>query len=190
MQTNAESATAELPDGITAEQLARHVARQEGIVRANAEPMPGPLNDAFNPVVPVFCGLTLREVVPTDMGLLKRLDSPLFREMAQLAKPPEERSTLTYEDDEIWELLYLFTRPARAARATLAIGRPAFREAALAFADALPVAAIGLKQQLLAIINQLWMRAFSTLIEYAPPPAADGSFPLPPAQPTTGSVGG
>lgn len=189
MDINAQkSAGPELPEGITAEQMDRHLKRQEGIMRAQMDAVPGPLADAFAGDVPKFCGLTLREVVPTDLGLLKRLDSPLHREMLQLAKPVEERVSPEFADEDVWELLYLFTRPARAARATLAMGRPQFREAALAFADALPPEAIGRRAELMAIVSQLWLRAFSTLVEHAPPPSADGSFPPPP--PTTASAGG
>ena len=189
METNAPARQSELPDGITQDQMDRHLRRQEGIARAQADPLPGPLLDAFAPELPTFCGIPLREVVPTDLGLLKRLDSPLHREMLQLAKPIEERAGIEYTDEELWELLYLFTRPARDARAALARGRPEFREAALSHADKLPAGAFAKRNELLAAISQIWLRAFSTLVEHAPPPGEGDSFRSPPA-PTTASAGG
>lgn len=93
--------------------------------RANADPLPGPLLDAFLPAP----ALT-RPVVAGDFIVLKRLNSPLleqFFKTHELARrvragtaAPEEQVSTTLTNDETAELLYLFGNPSGRTRALLA----------------------------------------------------------------------
>jgi hypothetical protein len=170
--------------------------------QAAATPLPGPLavafgaDDALN-----VAGLTLRPVVASDFAILQRLDSPMLRQAQAAAEHarqvavgelPESAPVpgTPYEQEELAELLYQFTRPLREVRAALAQGRPAFREAAMeATFDRLPPTAIGPVMERLV---ENFTRCFATAVAHqAPTPSGETrvDFCRPP-QPATGLGGG
>ena len=157
---------------------------------ASAHPLPGPLLDAFLSTQISAAGLTLQPIVASQITLLKRIESPILLRMAELAKPVEERMAVTFTDEDIYELLFIFSRPIGELRALFSrIGREAFREAALeAVGDKLPPLAA---QSLEAKVWDHFAAAFDTAVGYRAPDDGSGTvFTPPPAVPVTGSAGG
>lgn len=174
-----------------------YVEKAERLVRggheAASDPLPGPLLNAFLPEPLVAAGLELRPVVASDWAILKRLDSPILKELARAsvaAKNPELAGpTTTFEEEDIWELLFLWTNPPPVVRAALAKGRPQFREHVLAtLADKLPGGVIGQGQQLIDALFGNLLRSLSTQIGHEPRAESNADFRL--APPATASAGG
>lgn len=169
----------------------------QGNAAAAADPLPGPLLDAYLPEPFQAAGLELRPVVPSDIAMLKRLKSPLIELMKQSAAAhalpdsgaaPEPK--VEFGDEEVWELVYLWTHAPRENRALLAKGAPAFREAAMAMADGLPMAVATQGREIMNAIVGNYLRAFSTRLAHAPAASGEGNFPKPPAHGATASAGG
>jgi hypothetical protein len=178
--------------------------RQPHIRRANAEPLPGPLSQAFTLDELKQFGFTIRPVVASDFILLKRLDSPLYRQTFALAEharqikaqeiPPDAQPPVTkYDDEECVEMIYQFTRPLEEVRRVLKRGRDHFRETALAtITDAIPIAQMDAYPRLVTTVIENFTAAFSTAVEYGAS-EKDGDetvFTTPPGANATASVGG
>lgn len=170
------------------EELRRSEARHQKMEQAAANPLPGPLFDAYAHLPETIAGLTIRPLVHYDFVLLKQLDSPLLRHL-RAATDGAETPPTPYGDDEGYELIFLFTRPARDAAAILARGRSVFRRAA--------VEMIGMNVSpadtalLMKAVEREVLRAFATVVNYEPRAPADGTvFTPPPAAPATDSAGG
>jgi hypothetical protein len=160
---------------------------------AAAVPLPGPLLDAFLPATLTAAGFKLRPVVAADWAILQRIESPLLAELTELRKPTEERSPVAYTDEQIWELLWLWTVPVREARACLAKGLPTWRERVMEeTADSLPPSIIADRAGILTALAGNLLRSLSTSVTYQSPrgPEAPQVFTTPPAGPRTGSAGG
>lgn len=175
--------------GLTAEQLAAHEQRIEARQAAAGDPLPGPLLDAFFPAAMKVAGLELRPVVAYDLTFLKKIDSPLYRYLLELEKPLEERKVVAFEDDDIWEILFVLTRPPAEVARVLRQGREVFRAEALAVtAYVLPMVSRPLAEK---AITEHFASAFATSVGYSPTPTEGGQvFTMPPAARPMGSAGG
>src|ERR1017187_6604772 len=121
---------AELPPDIAAG------LREEANKRAAADPLPGPLADAFlKGAIPWGDGRFVRRVVASDWKILKGLDSPIFRQILEPQKDPTLREETVYSDEEQWEMCWQFTHSPADNRALMAKGRPAYRAEAEKWAD-------------------------------------------------------
>ena len=110
--------------------------REESNKRAAADPLPGPLADAFlKGAIPWGDGRFVRRVVASDWKILKALDSPIFRQMLEAQKKPELREETVYSDEDQWEMCWQFTHTPAENRALIAKGREAYRAAAETWAD-------------------------------------------------------
>lgn len=176
----------ELDPGLVERMAKRETARAE----ANVIPLPGPLLDAFLPPLVFAAGQRLRPMTASDVAILQRINSPLIRMMVEAGKPPEEQTPVVTTDEELWELLFLWTRPAREARAAIAPGPQAFREAALSFADTLPFGIIVHRQAIFHTLEQHFASAMATALSYRAANPEGTVFTPPPAGPGMGSVGG
>lgn len=173
-----------------------YVERAANLVRggheAAADPLPGPLLDAFLPEVLRAAGFELRPVVASDWAALKRIQSPLLTELrrASLLKEHPELATekTTFTEEEVWELLFLWTHPPRESRALLANGPQAYREAAMQVADKLPPNVIAEAQAIVDALFGNLLRSLSTQVGHAP--AGDDGPGFPSAPPQTASAGG
>ncbi len=201
----------EIPRGLTQADLDAHARRQAAITEANDTPLPGPLEEAFlpQPTLSVTlsntlstAGLTLRRMVPSDEPILLALKSPLILRLKKGApevsdkvsdKVPldlsEEAEAARWHD--LWELLYLWTRPVAESRAVLAYGRQYFREQALAAtADILPDTVLTEAPAIMQALALNYIRAFATVINYQAPAKEGEVFTVPPTAPATASAGG
>lgn len=173
-----------------------YVEKAESLVRggheAASDPLPGPLLDAFLPEPLIAAGFVLRPVVASDWAVLKRIESPLLKELARVsvaAKNPElAGETTIFVTEDIWELLFLWTHAPPLVRATLAKGRPHYRETAMAQADALPLTFVGKEKEIIDALFGNLMRSLATQVGHAPRAETNGDFRL--APPATASAGG
>lgn len=185
---------AELYPGHAAES-ARKAERDRHVAQANAEPFPGPLADAFANG-PIRLGeFTVREFVPMDAALLRRLDSPFYRQLLEILKPKEQRQATPCEDLDEWVVIYLFTRPCAEAEAVLNQGVAEFqRQARAAFAHN-PRLNLALYQDLFEACAHRIITAFDTALRWRTrdPEALPGQaevFTMPPPAKMTASAGG
>lgn len=111
-------------------QAQKHYATNEAVKRANADPLPGPLANAFGGELVHVGPFAIRPLVAYDMALLKKLDSPLYHQMLEAAKPAEEQRQMDWTDEDGYEMVYQFSRTPSECRAALAKGREHFREMA------------------------------------------------------------
>ncbi|HSY42848.1 MAG TPA: hypothetical protein VK811_02990 [Candidatus Acidoferrum sp.] len=188
------------------------------IERAHAAVLPGALREAFGgeaargPLETGALGLQ-----PVTLGLtanLERIKSPLLdivRIMREVfsgsregnASQREEGegdprmelirqkvSELKFDEEQIAETVFIFTRPQKRVRKLLDAGHDTFREAAMdELGDKLHPTQIAALQRACA---QHYVASFATIISYGSPPVENGEavFHLPSPSNATGSVGG
>jgi hypothetical protein len=181
------------------------------IERAHSAVLPGALRTAFAGETARANGFALE---PVTLGLtanLERIKSPLLdvvrimreafsekpvndhqkgesEERASLIR--EKVSELKFDEEQIAETAFVFTRPQKRVRKLLEAGRDKFREAAMEeLGDKLHPTQMAVLQRACA---QHYVASFATIIGYAAPPAENGEAVFPPPSPgeTTGSVGG
>lgn len=187
----AQPSTVELYPGY-AEELKRKRERDANIAHAGATPLPGPLAEAFASGPVKIGDYTIREFVPMDAAILRRLNSPFYQQIIETLKPKEERRPTPTEDSDEWVVIFLFTRSCLEAERVLDLGVAEFqRQARAAFAHN-PRLNLALYNDLYQACAARVVRAFSTALHYrASTPEADSTvFTTPPAEPTTASVGG
>ena len=177
----------ELYPGHAADQQ-RQAGRAREIARATAAVLPGPLADAFAGAPTVIAGLTVRPLVHYDFVLLRKLGSPLLKQL-DAAVTGEARTPIT--DEQGYEIIWQFTRPIREVIAAVALGPEKFRERA--------ITDIGLTlgpievALLVKAVEAEFLRSFATKLKYGSPPAeSEGTVFTPPPAPaaTTASAGG
>lgn len=181
----------ELYPGHRAEQE-RQARRHAHLAEAGAEPFPGPLAAAFAEGPLRLGEFTVREFVPMDAAILRRLDSPFYRQILEILKPKEQRRPTPVADADEWEVIYLFTRSCAEAEAKLNEGAAAFAQAARAAFAHNPRINLGLYQELAEACAGRIVAAFHTALAYKSARAEeDGTvFTRPPTRPTTASAGG
>ena len=170
----------------------RQTERRDALrVAARAEPLPGPLLDAFAGVPEEIAGFRLRPVVHYDFVLLRLLDSPILKHLAGNAERESGPTPLT--DDDSYVLIYQLSQPIQ-VWVDWWEKHPDRPRAAAAFRR-LARAEIGLKHGplevalLIRAAEREIVRAFSTVVKYAPKETS-GDFLSPPAPKETASAGG
>jgi hypothetical protein len=183
--------TADMPleeiERIEAERFRTQLGHQE---RAAAEPLPGPLAQAFAGGPLTHAGVTLRPMVASDIVILKQLRSPLYLRLIEHAKAEEERKGIEFTDEEGFEMIYQFAVPLRQVRDELAKGREFFRSQAVErIGDQVNPADLKLLSELV-VLNLA--NAFSTAVNYGNKTTGEGEsfFTKPPAPLKTDSAGG
>lgn len=154
------------------------VLRNMAVARAQGDPLPGPLSDAFSSE-PIRVGeLEVRPIVAGDWIILKKLDSPLYRMVLER----DDKSPAEFTDEEGIEMCFQFTRSVREVRKALARGRDEFREAALqSISDKYDSPTIS---KLVMAVGEQLKRAYETAIKYVSPDDGGGerrNFQEPPA---------
>lgn len=198
MHTETPSPTGQAPDpidpasGLKQSQIDKELARRDAIAGANADPLPGPLAEAFDPE-PITVGeFTVRPYVPFDMVVLRKIGSPLLRQMQEMNKPEEERTGTDYGDEEEFEMIFQFITPVEVVRDLIRQGRQAFKDAAWEKVANNPKLNAVLHAQLTEAVTTQFLRAFSTVLSYGGGQAGEET-PFPtrqPAAPATDSAGG
>jgi hypothetical protein len=178
--------------GLTVAELERESARRIALADVAADPLPGPLALAF-PSQPIRVGaFAVRPVVGIDIPLLKQLDSPLLKQMAEAGKPAAERQPTQFTDQDGWEMVLLFLSPPERIEAELARGREHFRKLARELVGlAMNPVLIGM---LVDAVAQQFRRTFETAVEFTGKNTGttetNAFFTRPPATPKTASAGG
>lgn len=172
--------------------LARKSKRDTLVSQAAAEAFPGPLAEAFASG-PLRVGeYTIREFVPMDAAILRRLKSPFYQQILEVLKPKEQRQPTEYQDADEWVVMFLFTRSCREAEQVLNAGVEVFQRAAReAFAHNPRINLAEYDDLFKACAGRI-MSAFNTALLYRTAAADSGGtvFTTPPPAPMTGSAGG
>ena len=182
------------------------------IERAHSAVLPGALREAFaGEDTVVSLNDSECKLQPVTLGLaanLERIKSPLLEVIRIMREtfsrdgneeiPAEERlkrvkekvGVLKFEEEQIAETVFVFTRPQKRVRKLLEAGRDKFREAAMdELGDKLHPALMAALQR---ACSQHYVASFATIIGYGAPPPEKGEAVFPPPSPSgaTGSVGG
>jgi hypothetical protein len=178
--------------GLPQRELAKEHFRRESVAEANADPLPGPLALAF-PARPIRVGaFSIRPISNLDFTILRALNSPLIRQMAEGAKPEDQRQKTSFTDQEGYEMCLQFLLTDEAAEAEIVKGVEHFR--------ALAREKIGrqlnpvLTGQIIAAVAKQFEVMFQTALQFnqanAGEPVNEQVFTQPPAAPRTASAGG
>lgn len=133
--------------------------------RASADPLPGPLAEAFIPGGIKVGEFTIRKIVASDWIILKQIGSPLHKQMLEWRQNPKNPTNVEMDEQQEKELCYQFTRPVVEVREMLAAGSEAFQSAVTSeIGDKVDVHNI--KIMALAVMEQV-ARSWSTAVEYA-----------------------
>lgn len=183
-------------NGAIAEQFPPgYVERASGLVQAGhaaaADPLPGPLLDAFLPPELTAAGIKLRPLVASDWAILKKIDSPILKELQATALDPNlPKPEIKYEEEDIWELLFIFSTPPERLRREMTMGRENFRNVAMQLtADKLPFEVVMQRRQILEALAQNIVRPFATRLAHQPA-GRDAPESFRAAPPATASAGG
>jgi hypothetical protein len=176
----------------TDSRLQKAINTQAGI-RAAADPLPGPLSVAFLPPCDIEVeSYRIRPIVAYDWAIMKRIGSPIYRQMLEVMQNGDKAAEVPSEPEEMWDLIFLLTRPCMESDALFKKGGlDAFREAAKQ--------EIGMKNNLGQILalgractDQIYAH-MQTMVQYAAKENGDGevrNFPSAEPTPATGSAGG
>ena len=175
--------------GFTAEAEARAGVAQE-FREAAADPLPGPLAAAFEGLPEAVAGLRVRKMVHYDFALLRRLNSPLLRQMAGTNGKKGKKGT-AFTDEQGYEMVWQFTRPCEEVESALdKLGVSGFRKLTkreIGFGLGPVEVALRVK-----MVEREVLRSFLTALKYTEKDKGSGEtvFTRPPAVPVTGSAGG
>lgn len=120
----------------TIQQVRVHIPKPEPTIedmaaeRAASDPLPGPLSAAFISDSIEVAGMRVRKLVASDYVVFKFLDSPILRQLLELAKPEDAREDVIANDTEEWEMVWQFTNNPRKVRDAMAKGREFFSKSA------------------------------------------------------------
>jgi len=178
----------EIPEGLTAAQVAAEYRRRELIAVAAASPLPGPMLEAFRNQPVEVAGIKLRPLVARDIATLKELGSPFIEHLLELSRPVDQRKETPWTDEQAFESIYLFTVPSKVAVQLIRTGRAAYNAAAADLCGDLTVAAL---VELTQAVTALILASFATSVNYAPVKSGNTeTFTPPPPRPATASGGG
>lgn len=96
-----------------------HKKRQSCIGQALSRPLPGASADAFINGALKVNGRNIYEVVPTHIKCLQAVDSPLLKMGQEAAASADKKSDADFEENEQWELCYIFTQEPKQLRKNL-----------------------------------------------------------------------
>lgn len=117
------------------EQLLQHSLIAKASARANGDPFPGPLAEAFCKGAIAVGEYRVRKVTASDWVILRQIESPLIALVEEIHQEPGKAPEIAITDTQEWELCFQFTRPQQDSRDLLSLGRQHFTDAAIGFAD-------------------------------------------------------
>ncbi len=165
-----------LVNGVPEEKLVDRGLRLSASNRANGNPLPGALSDAFTKSAIKVGPVMVRKIVASDWIVLRTLKSPIIKlveELAQRANNPElPPPEVDVSDQDEIDIAFQFTRMPGDVRAVLANGVEAFRSAASAkIGDELEAATVKLIG--VAVMEQI-RRTWATPLKYKQEMEQDG----------------
>lgn len=156
MTTNGENPVVQSQD-LAIEQKLNSLATK----RALADPMPGPLGEAFTSKTIEVGGKQVYKVVPRYFLALKAIKSPLIEMMQDIVSSGKVDTEL--KDEEAWEICWIFTHSPAEVREKLSKGVAALKEASqveIGDAEDYPVNLV-----IIAVMEQL-KRHLATAVKY------------------------
>lgn len=175
------------------EQVQRFDLKQQALGRANGEPFPGPLADAFLKDAIMVGDIAVRKVVARDWKILRAINSPVIRLIQDSAQNPNAVPEIETTDEEEWELAFQFTHTPSEVWDTLQKGREMFSKVAqIAVADNPRFTSSIVKLIGAAVMEQI-RREWQTALKFKAEMEERGDvsfFREPTTSPTTGLAGG
>lgn len=183
-----------LPNPVSREEAIKHVITEEAKARANSNPLPGPLGDAFDDrgfiTVETQIGkLEVRPIVAYDFEIMRQHNMSMHQFILELAKQPQLREEIPWSAEERWILCWMFTRPCADVRKVYRIGKQAMIDAALSeIADRLHPMEI---ENLVQAVQLQFGKSIMTAVEYGTgEKSKEMFFQDAGAMPPMGSAGG
>ncbi len=161
-------------NGLTEEQLRNHGLDRAAEKRANADPLPGPLADAFTNG-PIKVGKwQVRQIVAYDWTIMKAINSPLFQQMLEADKPEGEQKETEFTEVQTYEICWQFTRSIEEVDAVFTkaghVGVTIAAKKAIAYQVTSPEEIADILE---AVTKQV-MNAFATALKYKAEKEKDG----------------
>jgi len=153
---------------IPPEKLEEYRIKSLASKRVANDPLPGPFEDAMGDgdveVVTSKGKIVVRPVVAYDFTIFKKINSPIFQQMVDVGVSTSGSAELDFDEEDMYELIFQFTRPCKEVRKELKKGREEYREAALAkIADVYGTSDIEL---IVKVITEQIQKGFSTMVEH------------------------
>src|SRR5689334_17083446 len=98
---------------------------------ANAMPLPGELINGFPADSQVVEGIVIRPVVASDLAVMQKLNSSLYRQMMESQKPEPERQPVEISFEDMIDAVWLLSVPAVRGYKQVSLGLDTFRETAV-----------------------------------------------------------
>lgn len=103
--------------------------------RAASDPFPGPMamvvDGGFVDVMTSRGKITFRPLVASDLVVLRKLNSPVYRELLEMGTPEEARTKVEYTDEDVFDIVYQFTNPIKEIRQLVKKGNDIYHETAM-----------------------------------------------------------
>jgi hypothetical protein len=115
--------------------IVEHALLAKASARANGDPFPGPLAEAFCKGSIKVGEYTVRKIAASDWTILRQLKSPLITLIQDIHQEPGTVPEVPISKEQEWELAFQFTHPVKDTRDLLELGEDHFKEAVLAFID-------------------------------------------------------
>lgn len=96
--------------------------RQSCVKAAMAKPLPGASADAFIKGATKVAGETVHEVYPIHIVCLQAVDSPLLKLVQAAAVSEEKKGTQNFQEQDEWNVCYIFTENPKTLRAIIKNG--------------------------------------------------------------------
>lgn len=158
--------TATVPNGISKERLEEHSMSVMAGRRANSEPLPGPMADAFAAGAIKVGEHRVRKVVASDWVAFKQIKSPVLEmilDLQQGAGNPEYKpSEVEFSDQQQWELAWQFIKTPKEVRKAIVDGTIS----ALAEAEIGDVIEQPIVMLLIAAVMEQLKRSWQTAVKY------------------------
>lgn len=107
---------------LTGDKKADFALRQEAIARATADPLPGPLTNAFAKGAIKVGGDNVRKIVASDWTVFKQIDSPLLRMVQELQQNPGVNPNVDFTELEQQTICWQFLNHPKRVREIIEAG--------------------------------------------------------------------
>lgn len=155
-----------VPNGVSKERMEEHGMSVMAGRRANSEPLPGPMAEAFAGGSIKVGEYRIRKVVASDWVAFKQIKSPVLEmilDLQQGAGNPEYKpSEMEFSDQQQWELVWQFLKTPKEVRKAIADGTiSALAESEIGDAVEQPTVML-----LIAAVMEQLKRSWQTAVKY------------------------
>ncbi len=156
--------TDETVETLPPEKAREYAWKREAEARASADPLPGPLGDAFAADAIMVGNIGVRKIVASDWQFFKKINSPVLRVVQEILQNPNSELNLEVDPAEYWAVVWQFTHTPKQCRDAFAKGEDDFRAlVAEEVGDSQDEAIVNL---IIAAVMEQIKRSWSTALQY------------------------